>query len=49
MLNVFKNLSIRIKLLCGFGVIGFLLVVTGALSIVGMNGMNENAEFIYGG
>ena len=47
MLNAFKNLSIRLKLLCGFGVIGFLLVIIGGLSIVGMNRMNENAEFIY--
>lgn len=47
MLNAFKNLSIRLKLLCGFGVIGFLLVVIGGLSIVGMNRLNGNAEFIY--
>jgi PAS domain S-box-containing protein len=47
MLNAFKNLSIRLKLLCGFGVIGFLLVIIGGLSIVGMNRLNGNAEFIY--
>ncbi len=47
MLNAFKNLSIRFKLLCGFGVIGFLLLVIGGLSIVGMNRLNGNAEFIY--
>ena len=47
MLNAFKNLSIRLKLLCGFGVIGFLLIIIGGLSIVGMNRLNGNAEFIY--
>ena len=47
MLNAFKNLSIRLKLLCGFGVTGFLLVIIGGLSIVGMNRLNANAEFIY--
>lgn len=47
MLNAFKNLSIRLKLLCGFGVTGFLLVIIGGLSIVGMNRLNGNAEFIY--
>ncbi len=47
MLNAFKNLSIRLKLVCGFGVIGVLLLITSGLSIVGMNRLNGNAEFIY--
>lgn len=47
MIERFKNLSIRLKLLCGFGVTGLLLFIIGGLSIVGMNRLNENAEFIY--
>ncbi|OQW33620.1 MAG: hypothetical protein A4E19_04350 [Nitrospira sp. SG-bin1] len=47
MLNVFKNLSIRLKLLCGFGVIGFLLLLLGCLSVLGMNRLSASTEFIY--
>lgn len=47
MIKKFSNLKIRSKLLCGFGVIGLLLVLIGGLSIVGMNRLNGNAEFIY--
>ncbi|MBX3304019.1 MAG: MCP four helix bundle domain-containing protein [Nitrospira sp.] len=47
MLNAFKNLNIKLKLLCGFGVTGLLLVVIGGMSIVGMNRLNANTEFIY--
>ena len=47
MLNAFKNFSIRLKLLCGFGVIGLLLVIIAGLAIVGMNRLNGNTEFIY--
>jgi PAS domain S-box-containing protein len=47
MIEKFKHLKIRLKLLCGFGVIGLLLVVIGGLSIVGMNRLNANTEFIY--
>ncbi|MGQ0557318.1 MAG: methyl-accepting chemotaxis protein [Nitrospiraceae bacterium] len=47
MIERFKNFRIRTKLLCGFGIIGLLLVLIGGLSIVGMNRLNGNAEFIY--
>ena len=47
MIERFKNLKIRLKLLCGFGIIGLLLIIIGGLSIVGMNRLNGNAEFIY--
>jgi PAS domain S-box-containing protein len=47
MIERFKNLKIRLKLLFGFGVIGLLLVIIGGLSIVGMNRLNGNTEFIY--
>jgi methyl-accepting chemotaxis protein len=46
-LNRFKNLNIRWKLFCGFGVSGLLLIIIGCISIVGMNRLNGNAEFIY--
>lgn len=47
MIERFGNFKIRAKLLCGFGVIGLLLIIIGGLSIVGMNRLNGNAEFIY--
>ncbi|NGZ08392.1 MAG: PAS domain S-box protein [Nitrospira sp. LK70] len=47
MIERFGNFKIRSKLLCGFGVIGLLLVIIGGLSIVGMNRLNGNTEFIY--
>lgn len=47
MFQKFNNFKIRSKLLCGFVIIGLLLVVIGGLSIVGMNRLNGNTEFIY--
>lgn len=47
MFRKFNNFKIRSKLLCGFVIIGLLLVVIGGLSIVGMNRLNGNTEFIY--
>ncbi len=47
MIEKFNNLKIRFKLLCGFGIMGLLLVIIGGLSIVGMNQLNANTEFIY--
>jgi PAS domain S-box-containing protein len=47
MIEKFNNLKIRLKLLCGFGIMGLLLLIIGGLSIVGMNQLTANTEFIY--
>jgi methyl-accepting chemotaxis protein len=47
MLNAFKNLSIRLKLLSSIGGVGLLLVMIGGMSIVGMNQLSGRTEFIY--
>ncbi|MDH4300703.1 MAG: methyl-accepting chemotaxis protein [Nitrospira sp.] len=47
MLNRFKNLNIRLKMLSGITVVGVLMLTIGGMSMVGMNRLNANAEFIY--
>jgi methyl-accepting chemotaxis protein len=47
MLNRFKNLNIRLKMLSGIAVVGVLMLTIGGMSMVGMNRLNANAEFIY--
>ena len=47
MLNRFKNVSIKLKLLCGFGVVGCMLLLLGGLAVFGVNRLSANAEFIY--
>jgi PAS domain S-box-containing protein len=47
MLNKFKSLSIRLKLLCGFGVVGGMLLLIGGFAVFGMNRLNAGTESIY--
>jgi PAS domain S-box-containing protein len=47
MLNKFKSLSIRLKLLCGFGVVGGMLLLLGGFAVFGMNRLNASTESIY--
>ena len=47
MLNRFKNLRIQLKLVSGFGIAGFLLLIIGVISFVGMNQLSGHTEFIY--
>ncbi|MBH0186387.1 MAG: HAMP domain-containing protein, partial [Nitrospira sp.] len=47
MLNRFKNLRIKLKLVWGFGVAGLLLLIIGVMSFEGMNRLSGQTEFIY--
>ncbi|MBH0194871.1 MAG: HAMP domain-containing protein, partial [Nitrospira sp.] len=47
MLNRFKNLRIKLKLVWGFGVAGLLLLIIGVMSFEGMNRLSSHTEFIY--
>jgi CHASE3 domain sensor protein len=47
MLNRFRNLGIKKKLICGFGLSGLLLLVIGGMSVVGMNQLTGQVESIY--
>ena len=47
MVNRFKNLSIRWKLICGFAVAGGVSLVIGGVSFFGMNQLTAKSEFIY--
>ena len=47
MVNRFKNLSIRLKLICGFGVAGCLCLIITVISFVGMNRLSDKTEFVY--
>ena len=47
MVNRFKNLSIRWKLISGFAVAGAVSLVIGGMSFFGMNQLTAKSEFIY--
>jgi len=47
MVNRFKNLSIKMKLVCGFAVAGAVSLVIGGMAFVGMNQLTAKTEFIY--
>lgn len=47
MLNRFKDLRIKLKLVWGFGVAGLLLLIIGVMSFEGMNRLSGHTEFIY--
>ena len=47
MIKKFKNLRIRTKLLYGFSVTACLMILIGTMSVIGMNRLSANTEFIY--
>lgn len=47
MLNRFRNLGIKKKLMCGFGLSGLLLLVIGGMSVAGLNRLTGQVESIY--
>ena len=47
MIKKFKNLGIRTKLLYGFSVTACLMILVGTMSVIGMNRLSANTEFIY--
>ena len=47
MIQKFKNLEIKKKLLCGFGMAGVVLILVSMISFVGMNRLSDKTEFVY--